>query len=693
MTPFRWLLVAIAAYATIAFTLSVVRLWELQTDAWDLGIYQQALWSTAHGAPFFEAPDLETGAFPTFLEVHSAFVLYPLVPVYAAAPSPVTLFAVQTAIVAAAALPLFVLTRDLTGSGRRALLVGGLYLLWAPTIGGNLFDFHVESFLPLEFFVLAVLWNRGRYGWGFAVAALSFLTLEVAPVLAVFFGLFFLALSFDASGAPGGAVGDAGPPGALLRRVGRLLRRRDRWPNLVLIAASIVAYYVLLFVRMHVLESVFGLPPFPSGAGYVIGATPSQLGLGWSYLSIDFQAKVTYWVVLYALVGFIPFLDRRTLILAVPWVAFTFFTWIPHYTFFANQDGFVAAVPVMIGLAYGAVRLPEAVRFLERVTHGDGRGAAPAPVRSRGRWRRWADRTPVWAVPLVVLLALNIGLSPLDPYMQGPASPGGGYKISYTIPPGFGAVEQLAGRIAPGATVVASDLLFPLVANNPHAYSLFTSPNRPLALPFNDSTLPSYLFLAELRLSEVPVWLALAAYNASDFGLEGLAWETPAGAVLLFERGFAGATDQIGAAPALPANSSAASFDPGPDGFQTHDPTAPWSSVVSSLPGGLGSTWTGPGADLPAGALTFTAEIRVTTPSGAYPSPNVSGALGLAFRAFGEPSLFQHTYSYSALGGGRWTAVSIPVVTRLPLLNLTFQGTCDSEAIVVELGYLQAGGP
>jgi hypothetical protein len=236
-------------------------------------------------------------------------------------------------------------------------------------------------------------------------------------------------------------------------------------------------------------------------------------------------------------------------------------------------------------------------------------------------------------------------------------------------------------------------MLFPLVANNPHAYSLFTSPDHPLALPFNASTLPSYLFLAEARLSAVPVWLALAAYNASDFGLEGLAWETPAGAVLLFERGFVGPTEQIGAAPVLPANFSAASFDPGSDGFQTNDPTAPWSSVVSSLPGGLGSTWTGPGADLPAGSLTFTAEIRVTTLSGAYPSPNVSGALGLAFRAFGEPSLFQHTYSYSSLGGGRWTAVSIPVAARLPLLDLTFQGTCDSESIVVELGYLQVGNP
>ncbi|MCI4318891.1 MAG: DUF2079 domain-containing protein [Thermoplasmata archaeon] len=685
MTPFRWLLLLLTLYAAAAFTLSVARLWELQTDAWDLGIYQQSLWSTSHGAPFFEAPDLETGAFATFLEVHSAFVLYLLVPLYSAAPSPVTLFAVQTGIVAAAAIPLFVLTRDLTGSGRRALLVGGLYLLWAPTIGGNLFDFHVESFLPLEFFALAVLWNRRQYGWGFAVAGLAFLSLEVAPVLAVFFALFFLARSAWPDDATRRPRGVGGTP---LQRLRRFLTGPDTWPNVALIVVAVGAYYLLLFVRMQVLESLFHLPPFPPATGYVIGATPGQLGLQWSYLSIDFQSKVTYWIVLYALVGFIPLLDRRTLILPVPWVVFTLFTWIPHYSFLANQDGFVAAVPVMIGLAFGAVRLPKAVRFLEHLV-GTGLPPSESPAAPRsGRWRRLARRAPAWTVPLLVLVALNVGLSPLNPYMQGVANTGGGYRISYSIPPGYGVVQDLAAMVPGTATVVASDMLFPLIANDPHAYSLFTSPNHQLFLPFNSSALPTYAFLAEARLSAVPVWLAIAVYNASEYGLEGLAWQTPAGPVLLFERGLEGPTVQFGTPPSLPANYSSASFQPGPDGFQTTDPTASWSSVVSSIPGGLGSTWSGPGTEAPSGNLSVLVEVRVAPVAGAYPSSNLTGALTVALKAFGAQSLFQHTYAYGALGGGRWVAVSFSVGSPLPLLDLEFQGSCDSTSVVVELGFL-----
>ena len=64
-----------------------VRALELQTTTWDQGIYMQSLWSTVHGRPFYEAADFETGGFSSFLQVHSAFVLYLLVPIYAALPS------------------------------------------------------------------------------------------------------------------------------------------------------------------------------------------------------------------------------------------------------------------------------------------------------------------------------------------------------------------------------------------------------------------------------------------------------------------------------------------------------------------------------------------------------------------------------------------------------------------------------
>jgi uncharacterized membrane protein len=701
VTPFRILLLLVAAYGAVALTMSLLRLWELQSDTWDLGIYQQSLWSTTHGHPFFEAPDLETGGFFTFLEVHSSFVLYLLVPVYAEFPSAVTLFVVQTVIVAAAAIPLYFLALDLTGSPRRGLFVGGLYLVWAPILAGNLFDFHVESFLPLEFFVLAVLWNRRRYALGFGMAALAFLTLEVAPVLAVFFALFFLVRSQTPADPSRASSASSRTPGTWRARLRALVTDRDQRAAIALIGASIATYYLLLFVRMHLLELAFHLPPFPPPTGYVIGATPQELGLSWQDLTLDFQSKTTYWVLLYALVGFVPLLDRRTVILVAPWVAFTYLTWIPHYSVIGNQDGFIAAVPMMIGVAFGSIRIPGALSALRAFMVGEpnrsmsSSGGASPPERGSSLDMRPHARAPIWLVPLVTIVALNLVLSPLNPYLHVPGT-GGGYSVGYNVPPGFPAIQQLAGRIPAGASVIASDDLFPFVANDPNAYSLFTSPTNQLYLPFNSSVLPSYIFLAQGRLANAPIWIGLAVYNATEYGLVGVAWSTPAGAALLFGRGFTGAAAFSGAPPELPLNYSATSFLTGLDGLVTADPTAPWSTVVSSVPGGLGLVWSGPSTSVPAGNLSAEVEVRAAPiPEGSPPS-NSTIVLSLTLRAFGEPLLFQHAYTFAQLSRGNWVMVTVPLPSPLPLFGLQLLGTCDSPSAVVEIGYFAvvlAGAP
>ena len=180
MTPFRWLLVAVVVYFAVAFSLSWLRAIELQTTTWDLGLYQQALWTTAHGRALYETADVETGGFGSLLDVHTSFVLFLVAPLYGALPYQTTLFALQAAVVALASVPLYFLARDLTGSPRLALVAGLMYLVWTPTLSGNLYDFHPEAFLPLEVFALVLCWNRGRYAAGFAVAALAFATLEIA---------------------------------------------------------------------------------------------------------------------------------------------------------------------------------------------------------------------------------------------------------------------------------------------------------------------------------------------------------------------------------------------------------------------------------------------------------------------------------------------------------------------------------
>ncbi|MGI0053663.1 MAG: DUF2079 domain-containing protein, partial [Thermoplasmata archaeon] len=190
--PLFALALLIVGYFAVSFALSYLRWEELATTNWDLGIFEQALWSTTHGHPFYEAGDWETYGVSSLLQVHPALFLYALVPLYAALPSAPTLFFVQSSAVALAAVPIYATGLKVIGRPAPALLVAGLYLIAAPLLLANLYDFHLESLLPLELTLLYYLWLTGRYRLGLLVAVAACLTLEVAPFLVAAVALVFL---------------------------------------------------------------------------------------------------------------------------------------------------------------------------------------------------------------------------------------------------------------------------------------------------------------------------------------------------------------------------------------------------------------------------------------------------------------------------------------------------------------------
>jgi uncharacterized membrane protein len=555
LSPAYWLALAIVVYFAVSLTLSWVRALDLDTTTWDQGIYQQALWSTAHGRPFWEAADFETGGYGSLLQVHTVFLLYLLVPLYAAAPSEVTLFVVQSTVVALAAVPLYLLGRDVTGSGRWGLVAGVVYLAWAPVLAANLYDFHAEAFLPIELFSVVLLWSRARYGWGFAVGAVTFATIELAPVLLLFVGIFFLLPDRDQwragwtrmrSALSAGAFG--GHPASELRR---FLRRRRVLASLGLIVACASSYVFLVLLREQYLSSWFGISPFPPALnGYVIGASPSQLGLAWGNVYQGFALKVSYWLVLFALLGFVPFLAPRALVLAVPWVVFSFFSANLNFAIFGFQYGFIEAASLLVAFTYGLVPIQRWLACRTALaTPGPSRvGAYPAKNLSvPRRWRGSAALALVVAC-LVVLVAVNVAASPADPLLDN-SGLGSGYRISAPNSAGYEEAAQVAGLITPGATVLASDNLFPLVANDVNAYSFSWTSEQPLRLPFSSSNLPEFVLIAQSSLRAVPAWVNASVSNASDYGVRGVAWTTPAGSVVLFQRGFVGLATVFGESP------------------------------------------------------------------------------------------------------------------------------------------------
>lgn len=655
---------AIAAFVLIVSSAGWFRTLGFDPTTWDLGIYQQALWSAGHGRTFFEAADWETGGFGTFLQVHSALVLFLLVPIYNALPSAGTLYVVQALVVGLGAVPLFGIVRDAGGSDRRGLGVALLYLGSAPVVSACLYDFHVEAFVPVEIFALFWLWSRQWYVIGAAIAFLAFVTMEAAAVFTAAVGIYFLLESTWTHWQRGGSDPPASA-GGRPRLVPEFIRQFPPGvlPALALLIASVVAYYALLELRTEWLAPIAGVPAFPAAeSGYVIGGTPSSLGLSFSFLGVGLVTKASYWALVFACVLLLPTRAPRTLVLVAPWMAFTLLSSDLNYVTLGYQYGFFVAAGLFPGVAVAAGRW----RFPS---------AAPVGPSARGRRRRWrqiAAGARPWATAASAAVALNFALSPFDPLMHG-AGLGSGYQFSFQTDPAYAQVRDLAGVITPNATVLASDFLFPFVANDVHAYTLFWQRSSHLDLPFNASAPPQFVFLAEGRFDAVPDWLALTLYNRSDFGLRGVVWSTPVGAVSLFESTYNGSWFSEGATPASSFSLPASALTPTVLGAMTNDLAAPGGQALESTPFASGQLWSSAPFDLPAGCYNVTFWVRAWPSTGGSPPAASTLVLGLGASPFSETGWFSEDLNYSRIALG-FTPVVFEQRTFAPVFDVVLRG-------------------
>ena len=712
--PIYWVVLALVAYAAIAFTFSWLRALNFGLTTWDDGIYQQALWSTAHGRPFWETPDYETGGFSSLLQVHSVFLLYLVVPLYAAFPSPWTLLALQAAVVAIAAVPLYLLARDLTGSGHWGMLAALAYLVWTPTLGANLYDFHAEAFLPLEVFTVVLLWNRGRYAWGFVATAIACLTFELAPILLFFVGVLFL-LPSSATWAHWWALLRAGRPRArafrqvLSEAVQKLASRRGMC-CLGLLLATAAAYELLVLVRQDYLSAWLGIGAYPAHAfGYVAGTTPAGLQLSASYLAYSFGTKIESWLVFLALLGFVPLFAPRTLVLSIPWLVFSFFIGDANYVAFGYQYGFIVGSGLLVGFAFGLVPIAHWV---------DGRRPAdrrPAPRAEIEAWVASVDarssrrvrRRAIVLCGIAVVVALNLALSPTDPLLEN-APYGAAYSFSFTPAPGFGAVERLVTLLPANAEVLATTDLFPFVANDVNAYSFIYATNQNPLLPFNVTSEPPYVLISWSQSYLLPTWIESTVYNPGVYGVLGIVWSTPDGAVVLFELHYHGPATSFDLPPSVvgtyyggspPASGPySGAIYPGGSGSLETLPSSPGGAAVVATPGEEGLVGSGPGVDLPVGNYSIRVLVSAWAWDPATPPPGAEPVLTVDSNVWPQPDWFDRTYTYGELengtsegGPGPWTTIEFNVTVVEPSLGFEVRGWSTSLGAIVAIGSVTIG--
>lgn len=163
------------------------RHWHFGSSAFDLGIFDQAVWHLSR----FEPPASSISGLSNILGDHFSPIIAAFTPLYWIAPAPETLIVAQSFLLAALIVPVFLYLRDRLPDGPALALCVAYGLFWGLQRAAA-FDVHEVAFAPLVIAtaILAIDRRHWRLFW-VAALALTLIKEDLIPLL-VFVGMYLL---------------------------------------------------------------------------------------------------------------------------------------------------------------------------------------------------------------------------------------------------------------------------------------------------------------------------------------------------------------------------------------------------------------------------------------------------------------------------------------------------------------------
>lgn len=192
------LLAALILLYTMWWThFTIMRFRGMLTGLHDLGIYDNLMWNTMRGRPLecgmfrFEMIGYDVHKFGNnFFAEHIIPTFWIVTPAYWLHPSPRTLLAAQSFMLAMAAVPFFLVARRKTGSPAIAALFA-LCLLAHPALhSANIVDFHIDTFIPFFMFAAYAAYLHKKMVLYWIMLALALGCKEEASIGVAFMGVF-----------------------------------------------------------------------------------------------------------------------------------------------------------------------------------------------------------------------------------------------------------------------------------------------------------------------------------------------------------------------------------------------------------------------------------------------------------------------------------------------------------------------
>ncbi|GIW08474.1 MAG: hypothetical protein KatS3mg060_3279 [Dehalococcoidia bacterium] len=411
-------------FLAVFTALSVARHDALRSNAYDLAIFDQAIYNTAVGRPYAVSIKIDDLANPILLGDHFSPAVALLAPLTWLWNDVRALLIAQTLLLAAGAIPVFRVAR---WAAKSALLPPALvtgYLL-SPTLQHTvLYDFHeVALAVPALAFAGEALVRRWRLALVLWLGAALLCKEEIAFVAAGF--------------------------GATLLISGLLAARRQHEARLDIALGTAILMGALAWAAL-----VIGvLIPWFEGSGaytYVnryedLGGSPGEvvrtaltrpdIVLGLLLQSVKLEFVLSF----FAPFAFLPLLVPELLVLTLPTFGYLLLSSYPAQYSLGRQYGVVIVPLVAIAAAMGVVRLD--------------------------RWR--GGRGAV-----LPALALAIAAAAVATYLQFGPGPGGGWydPERYHRTPRTAVAAQMFARIPPEASVAAQENLAPHLSRRERLY-------------------------------------------------------------------------------------------------------------------------------------------------------------------------------------------------------------------------------
>ncbi len=484
------LLLLVSAYIIAFSFVTLMRLYTFRTYV-DLGIFSQALSSTFHGKLFYETPDLLVIPSGSLLGTHFSLLMFLLIPFYLVHQGPETLLVVQTVFIGLGAVPIYLTAQFVVKRYPLSLGMASLYLLNPAIQSMNIYDFHLEAFLPffLAMFYYSLL--RERWRLYFLFLGFSLIIIEFAPVM-----VFAICSSYLLSRRVGIRILISSPKSLFTR-----VNRRYYIPLLTL-GVSAGSFYSLLLAAAY----ASGLGTSPQRA---LGGFLPTLG---QWLGANNELKLVYWALLLATVMFLPFLVPTKLFMVAPWIVVTVVTTTPAFTELGYQHAGAFVAPYLILASIHAI-----YKINRRL------------------------QTNI-LVPAILLFCIFI--SPLNPFVQ-PLIAGIAYEDGLPIPTTHDLLlHRVIALVPTGASILTQNNLFTYFSNSPDAYLYLPNNTTVTQFILGDNTSSWY------KQAIVPPvrWQTYASFGVkpvSDVVIEALSSGkygiiANAQGVLLLEKGYSG---------------------------------------------------------------------------------------------------------------------------------------------------------